>query len=145
MSRAAVLFTCVVVLAASAQAALARVDGPSRVGPGQKVTFGLTGMHAGSVLTVRLQRVPCDDVKYGCGGRAIYGARSTDGAYRSDAEGRATVAFRWPRRYQRCVSPSSPHTCRYYRWRAGERVRFSVCDASQVGPCQQRVVRIRLR
>jgi hypothetical protein len=123
----------------------AAVDGgPRVVRPGKRVTFRLSGMHPDSVMTVRLQRVPCRDKKYGCGGRAIYGGRSSDGRYRSDADGRAKISFRWPRRYVRCEPvPSVPGNCRRYRWRPGERVRLSVCDYSQIGPCVARRVRTR--
>jgi hypothetical protein len=121
----------------------ARVEGPKTVRPGKQVTFRVTDMQPDAVMTVRLQRVPCGHVRYGCGGRALYGNRSEDGAYRSDADGTSTITFRWPKLYSRCVSTGSPHTCRYRKWRRGERVRFSVCDYSHVGPCRARVVRIR--
>jgi hypothetical protein len=117
------------------QASAAKLKGPKRVTPGKTVTFKASGYAANARINVTLQPTVNRD---GNG----FGVRIKK-AFRASAKGRATLRFRWPRRYDACAGGAGP--CRKLKWKGGSRADANACGdiRNRNFACARRVVRIR--
>jgi len=117
-----------------AQASAASLKGPKRVTPGKNATFRASGFGADKQINLTLQPTVNRD---GNG----FGIRIKK-RFKTNANGKATLRFKWPSRYNACAGGSGPCTKR--KWKRGSRADANACGdlRNRNYSCARKVVRI---